>query len=211
MTDNQSNIAGDYKGAGNEIVCILDEGAITVSEVAFGPEGSMRVCVPSASYVLEEGQEVALSNDVLALYSSTEGMPIVERAVNAEVLVIGKIVGTPSWVVQPATSAAADTLTERLSGKYYRVALVRFNIPGEIVAAQVMCDGTHATVPGDGSTLKANITQMYTAKHRGVYFDSVASGGTGVIPLHYVPAGTDGDLHTCLCLITGLLTALTGA
>jgi hypothetical protein len=41
--------------------------------------------------------------------------------------------------------------------------------------------------------------------------DSAASGGTGLIPFHYVAAGTDGDTSSCLVGVTGLITAVTGA
>jgi hypothetical protein len=212
MTDNQSTIAGNYKGTGPTIECILDEGAPTVSDGAFGPEGlTMRVAINPSVSSLEEGQAIALSNDVLNTFVGTEGMPIVERAVNGEVLVFGTIVSKPKWNTEPPTTASAASLTLRLAGKYYRTALVEFHIPGKIVAAQVMCDGTHACVPGVGATLQANITKMYTSGNDGYFFDSVTSGGTGVIPLHYAPAGTDGDLYTVLCLVYGLLTAATGA
>jgi len=213
MTDNQSSIAGNYLGKGGPIIeCILDEGAPTISDGAFGPSGeTMRVAVNSSSYNLEEGQGVALSNDVLNTFVGTEGMPIMERAVNGEALVLGTIVSTPKWNTMPPNTAAADSLTERLAGKYYRTALVEFHIPGKIVAAQVMCNGTNACVPGVGATLKANIAKMYTAGNDGYFFDSDSSGGTGVIPLHYAPAGTDGDLYTVLCLVYGMLTAVTGA
>jgi hypothetical protein len=212
MTDNQSTIAGDYRGKGPVIECILDEGAPTVSDGAFMATGeTLRVATFSASYNLEEGQVVAISNDTENTYAATEGMPVMERAVNAEALVLGKIVSKPGWKVMPATTAAAATLALRLAGKYYRTALVEIQIPGKLAAAQVMCDGTHACAPGVGATLKANITKMYTSGNDGYFFDSEASGGTGVIPLHYAPAGTDGDLYTVLCLVYGLLTAATGA
>jgi hypothetical protein len=212
MTDNQSTIAGNYRGTGPVIECILDEGAPTVSDGAFGPEGlTMKVAVNSSSYNLEENQAVAISNDVLNTFVGTEGMPIVERAVNAEVLVMGTIVSKPKWNTMPPNTSAGDSLTKRLAGKYYRTALIEFHIAGKIVAAQVMCDGTNACVPGVGATLKANIAKMYTAGNDGYFFDSAASGGTGVIPLHYAPAGTDGDLYTVACLVCGMLTAVTGA
>ena len=113
-------------------------------------------------------------------------------------------------MVAPAASADADTLTERFAGKYYRVAIVEFY--GGITKlkdAEIMCNGSNACVQGVGTTLKYNITSG-SADHD-LCFDSEASGGTGVIPFHYVAAGTDGDTYTALVGITGLLTAATGA
>lgn len=210
MTDNQSNIAGSYRGTGPVIECILDEGAPTVTNVTHMETGETLRTLVFAS-PLEEGMVVALSNDTANTYTATEGMPVVERAANGETLVIGQIVSTPKLKAFPANSAAADTLAERLAGKYYRTALVEIHVPGRIVAAQIMCDGSHALVPGVMSTLKFNITSAYTSGARGYYFDAVESGGVGGIPLHYVAAGTDGDLETALILLNNPIIAATGA
>ena len=111
----------------------------------------------------------------------------------------------------PATDAAANDLDERLDGKYYRCANVE--IMGGITSIQeatVMCDGGNATAPGVGTTLKFNITSGYAANGK-LQFDTASSGGTGVIPFHTVPTGTDADTYTCLVGITGLMTSVTGA
>ncbi|MDP3563824.1 MAG: hypothetical protein Q8R70_04985 [Methanoregula sp.] len=209
MTDNQSTIAGNYKGTGPVIEVILDEGAPTLKNSM--AQNGMTLKTLSWASELEENQVVAISNDTANTYAATEGMPVMEKAVNTETLVIGTIVSTPQNKAFPATDAAADTLAERLAGKYYRTALVELHIPGKVVAAQVMANGANATVPGVGTTLNANITKMYTTTYDGYFFDSAAANGTGVIPFHYVPAGVDGDLYTCLCLVYGLLYAVTGA
>jgi len=210
MTDNQSTIAGTYKGTGAVIECILDEGAPTVTNVTHMETGETLRTLVFAS-PLEEGQFVSISNDTANTYAATEGSPLVERAQNTESLVIGQIVSTPKLKAFPATSAAADTLSERLAGKYYRTALVEFHIPGRVVAAQIMHDGSNALVPGVMTTLNFNITKAYTSGNDGYYFDSGSANGVGGIPLHYVAAGTDGDLSTSLVLLTGLLYAVTGA
>jgi hypothetical protein len=70
----------------------------------------------------------------------------------------------------------------------------------------VYSDGSNATVPGVGTTLKVSIAGTYT-NHKN-YLDSAASGGTGLIPLHAVPAGSDGDTCNILAVVTGLMTAV---
>lgn len=209
MTDSTSTYAG---GAvlGPVVTCILDEGAITVASRAYNALGTYETSYAFASE-LDEGDWVAISNDSAVLYDVCEGAPVVEKAVNTETLVIGRIVNTPTFKNKPASTGVADTLTKRLDDKYYRIANVEImgGITG-IQKATVMCDGTNATVPGVGSTLKFNITSGYAADGR-LQFDSAASGGVGVIPFHNVPSGTDGDTYSCLVGITGLLLSVTGA
>jgi len=210
MADNTSTFTGTY-GGGLPLTVILNEGAITVG-TSYDGIGTKATSYTFASE-LAEGDYVAISNDSGNTFTATGGIPLVETAVNGEGLVIGKIVSTPVFEQKPANSAAADTLAERLAGKYYRVAVVEF-MAGitSVQKATVMCDGTNATVPGVGSTLKFNITSGYsTSIENGLQFDSAASGGTGVIPFHYVPSGTNGDTYSCLVGITGLLTSVTGA
>jgi hypothetical protein len=210
MTDNQSNIAGTYKGTGPIIECILDEGAPTITNVSHMETGQTLRTLVFAS-PLEEGQVVALANGSENTYVATEGAVLVERAQNAESLVIGQIITTPKLKRFPATSADADSLAKRLAGKYFRTALVEIHIPGRLVAAQIMQNGTNALVPGVMTTLNFNITKAYASGNDGYFFDSGSANGVGGIPLHYVAAGTDGDLSTALVLLTGLLYAVTGA
>jgi hypothetical protein len=74
-----------------------------------------------------------------------------------------------------------------------------------------MQNGTNALMPGVMATLAFNLTSAYATGARGYYFDAAASNGVGGIPLHYVAAGTDGDLATALVLMNGLTIAATGA
>lgn len=209
MTDNTSAIAGSYAGSGPVIECILDEGAPTYAATSIGQNGMLLKTATFASQ-LEEGMVVALSNDTACTYAATEGMPVVEKAANGESLVIGQIVSTPELKRFPS-SADDDTLTERLAGKYYRTALVELHIPGRVVKAEIMQDGSNALVPGVATTLNFNITSAYTSGNRGYYFDSAKANGVGCIPMHYVAAGSDGDTASALVLLTGLLYAATGA
>lgn len=207
-TDSTSYIAGNY-GQGQTIPCILDEGAITPSSTGIDAAGRERTVYGFASG-LAVGDWVALSNDASNTFALTGGLILVEKAVNGEGFVIGRIVDTPTALKNaPATAAAADTLAERLAGGYYRKARVEITaFPlGSIKKFVVYSDGSNATTPGTGTTLKLSITGTY-ANHYG-YLDSASSGGTGLIPLHGVPAGTDGDTCNILAVITGLMTAVT--
>jgi hypothetical protein len=207
MTDNTSEIAGNY-GQGQTITCILDEGAITPGTGidAYGREQATYAFATG----LAEGDWVALSNDAANTYAATGGLILVEKPVNGEALVIGRIVGTPTALKKvPATADAADTLAKRLAGGFYRkarVEIVAFPI-GSIKKFTVYSDGSNATVPGVGSTLKLSITGTY-ANHAG-YLDSASQDGVGIIPLHGVPAGTDGDTCSILAVVTGMLRAVT--
>jgi len=214
VADNRTTIAGDYKGTGAVIECILNEGVPTVTATTFMQTGeSTKTAVfAAAPYGLEEGQVVALSNDAANTYAACEGMPVVERAQDTESLVIGQIVSTPKWKVFPATSGVATPWATQLAGKYYRTALVEFHIPGRVVCGTIKHDGTRVVTPGVGTTFAFGITDSYTTLYRGYWFNMIADAhGVGCIPLHYIAAGTDGDLSDCLMILTGLLHADTGA
>jgi hypothetical protein len=212
MTSDISTIAGNYRGSGAIIKCIIDEGAPTNVTTSMMADGQTLTTTSWAS-PLEEGQVVALANDATCTYTLTEGMPVVQRAVNAETLVIGQIVSTPQLVTMPPSTFAstAETLAKRLATKVYRTALVEFHVPGKIYHASVMCDGTRTVVPGVATTVTFNMASAYTAGNRGLHVDMNASNGVGCIPLTYVASSTDGELFSCLILVTGLLYSTTGA
>lgn len=210
MTDNTSSKSGNYPDYAFDQTCILNEGAPTVS-TAYDAFGQKQKVVTWASE-LHAGDWVAISNDKANTFVATGGLPVVEKAVDGETLLVGQIVDIPTdgKSKMPANTAAGDTWAKQLAGGFFRKARVK--IYGGIVAlkkATIMCNGTNATVPGVGTTIKFNITSGY-ANHD-LQFDSVASGGVGFIPFHYVPAGTDGDTYSCLVGMTALGIAVTGA
>ena len=207
MTDNRSTVAGDYRAAILPITCILNEGTATVG-TSYDQAGLSQKTLTWGAELYED-DIVAICNDTGCTYVATGGSPVVEAPVNGETLVLGRIVSTPKLEAFPAATASADTLAERLAGGYFRTALVEFFGLTQIMKAEVMCDGSHPTVPGDGTTIKMNMASS-AANHK-LYFDSAASGGVGVIPFHYVPAGTDADLYSCLVGLIGLLISVTGA
>ena len=205
-TDGTTDYAGNYPG-GIRITCILDEGAPTVAN-SYDQLGKKQKTLTWAAE-LNEGDVVAISNDTACTFAACGGNPCVEKAVTTEALVVGQIVGVPRLVNFPAADADANDLSERLAGGYHRTAVVEFWAFNKVIEGVHMCNGTDAQVPGVAGTVRFNITSGYT--NHGLYFDSSNTGGTCAVPLHYVAAGSDGDLYTSLYGITGLVTAITGA
>lgn len=202
MTDNTTDYTGTY-GGGIKQTCILNEGAITVA-TSYDGYGTSATSYTFASE-LYEGNYVAICNDSACTASATGVIPVMELPVAGEGITIGKIISTPQFKKKPSEDADANTLAERLAGKYYRVAIVE--IMGGITSIQkatVIADGSNACVPGVGTTLKLDVSEC-DANGDGLVFDSVSTGGTGVIPFHYV-SGTDGDTYDCLVGVTGMFT-----
>lgn len=205
-----STIAGDY-GGGIKLTCILDEGAptVTASGSYFGQAGKTeKVLVWTTP--LEENDWVAISNNAVCTYDRCGGIPCVERPVNAEVLVIGRIKSIPKLQRMPADTAAGDSLTKQLEGDYYRTAEVEiFGGITAIMKARIMTDGTNAIVPGVATYLELNIAGMI-ADHELAFDMDGTDAGVGVIPFHAVANAADGGEYSCLVGITGLIKAVTG-
>lgn len=205
-----SAIAGNY-GGGIPVTCILDEGAPTVTDSGtyFGQTGETEK-VLTWTTPLKENDWVAISNDTGNTFIACGGIPVVERPVNGEVLVIGRIVSKPELQRMPADTAAANLLSERLAGDYYRTAVVEiFGGITAIMKARVMCDGTNTIVPGVATYLELNIAGM-VADHELAFDMDGTDSGVGVIPFHDVPNAADGTEYSCLVGITGLMIAVTG-
>jgi hypothetical protein len=213
MTDYRSNVAGDYPDSAPEISVWLNEGAITVVSAGYGAGmRSQKFCTFAAE--LREGDWVAIANDSDCTFANLGPLPVVEKAVNTESLTFIQLTGTPEPCKIPAASTDADTLAKRITGGYLRKC--RAKIYGGVTGvkkATVMANGANATVPGVATTLNFNMTSAYaatTVKNK-LCFDSAAANGVGVIPFHYVPAGVDGDLYSCLVGLTAPMYSVTGA
>lgn len=214
MTDSSDNITGNYPTKGPIIPCILDEGAPTV--VASGTVLNMaNVTTKTLTWAspLARGNMVAISNDVLCTWEATGGIPVMEQAVNGETYVIGKIVSTPGVFAEPDDTAAADDLTKRLAGGFYRTALVE--IYGGITCiqkAEVYLDGTYGFEVGQTAKLKHNLTGDYADDNtEEIQLVTCASGGVGIFAFHYGADGTTGDILNCLVGINAPIISLTGA
>lgn len=206
MTDNTVNYAGNFTDAKlQEITVILDEGAITVG-TGYNDVGRT-IKTYNAATPIDERAWVGLSNGVENTFAAAGGNVIVERAVTAEALTFIQLTGTPEPPAKfPANTAAADTLAKRVAGRFLRTCRAKVWGALGVQKATVTCNGVNATVPGVGTTLKFYIDAAYPGE--GLQLDQVASGGSGLIPLHYVPAGTNGDKYSCAVAITGPLTAI---
>lgn len=199
----ESTIAGDILG-GIPLTCILDEGAITVTDRTFGSGGTYETGMTFATE-LREGDVVTLSDATSNTYEACKGMPVVETVSNGDDKVFGIITSSPRLVIMPANTAAGDSLTKRLAGQYYRVATVE--VWGGITAvrtAHLKSLDAVAVVPGVLTTLDVDVSQS-TADHDLVLNDIAAAAGAGFMPLHYAPKAA-ADV-TILVGIVGLGTA----
>lgn len=204
MSDNRTGIAGSF-GKNFYPTALLEEGAITLA-TGYDPYGGRERTIAVGAAPLHEGEPAALVNSSENTFAATHGNILVEVPQNGESLVLGRI-GTPEQPKTPASASLADTLTKRLSGGYLRTSGIEFLFQGIVKKVTVKCDGSNPTIPGIGTTLKLDITDSQDADN--LVFVQCASGGTGVIPLHYVPAGTAGDTYDCAVIMTGLVTSLT--
>ena len=201
----ESTIAGNY-GGGIQVTCILDEGAgdMTASGTYYGATGETEKVVTWAT-PLAEGELVACSNDVACTYDACGGIPCVERPVDGETLIVGKLISTPKMQTFPTADAKADTLAHRLTYGCYRTGVVEIYAGiTAIVKAKVVADGSNALVQMNPATAKYDISASVAAGK--IVLLEVASAGVGYLPLHYVSA-TAGD-YTCLIGITGAMIAI---
>lgn len=214
MTDSTDDVAGNYPTKGPIIPCILDEGAPTIVAlgVGFDTDGLTRKTLSWAS-PLAVGNMVAISNDVACTWAATGGSPVMEKAVNGETFVIGRIVSTPGVGNFPSADADADTLAERLSGGYYRTALVEiYGGITRLCKAEVYLDGTYGFEVGQTAKLKHNLTGDYADDNSvDIQLVTCQNGGVGIVAFHYAADATVGDTVNCLVGINGVVISLTGA
>lgn len=214
MTDSTDDIGGHYKHHGPIITCILDEGAptVTASGSVFDDGNTTARSLTWASQ-LARGNLVAISNDVACTWAATDGLPVMEQAVNTESFTIGQIVSAPKLVKFPAETADANLLTERLAGGYFRTAMVELYAGiTKVLKAEVTLDGTNGWEVGQTAALHHNITSDYADDDTiEIKLVSAADTGTGIVALHYGADGTIGDQLNCLVGINGVLYSVTGA
>ena len=208
MTDLRSPYAGDYPAL-LKIPCILEEGAPTVHATGYFDEKGHTSKVLTWAVPLQEGDIVAICNTTGVLYPEAGGLLVVEKPVNAEAFVIGRInvMGDPPQ--SPATSGLADDLPKRLAGGYFRTAEVEiWGGVTKVIEATVRANGTNSVAPGDTDTLKLDISDSIAA-HK-LCLVTAANGGTGLIAFHaFDGSGEVTDVGTVLVGITGPLTAVT--
>lgn len=185
-----SNYAETNRG-GVTVVCILDEGNITVS-TAYMPDG-MTSKVATTANTFVKGEWLSLSNDVANVYAATGGMPVLEKPVTTEDTLFGRIIEEPRWNKIPEVSHTTG-LADRLAKGFYRVVNVWCPFLYAISEGVVIANGTNAilintkTLDFDLSESAGKITPVFK-------YDA---SGKGMIALTHVLAGTDGDVYSIL-------------
>jgi hypothetical protein len=192
VTDRTSNVAGDLSSGRFGISCILEEGALTAGE-GYNPNGQkVAIATPAAPIAVDD--LVYLIPGEKNLGAETNLDPVVAKLATGTVYA-GIVTSTPRWVYVPTESMAftdcdnADWATI-LAGKYYRKATVEFFGVTGAFAGTVTADGSNEVDIGAIGDLKWDVT-LGT-------FIPVANGGTGLLPMHYVPTGSSGDTYTIM-------------
>lgn len=197
-----STIAGDFDG-GIRITCILNEGAPTVGSRVYDNTGGRVTGLTWATEIQKE-DVVALDRDTANTYAATGGLPVVTKPSNGEAYVVGKVVTEPEIVQFPANTAAGDSWSKQLAGKYYRIATVEFWPFVAIKPATIVGANAAAVTIGTTGLLEMDISESYT--NHGLCVFDVGSGGTGLVSLHYHPKGT-----TTATILVGILGFITSA
>jgi len=203
----ESTISGEF-GGGIPITCILDEGAPTVTARTYGPSGTFEAGTVWGATELRKGDPVALSVETSNTYIACRGKPVVEQVSNGDNFVIGMITSEPQLIVTPPTTTAADDLTKRLAGKYYREATVE--IWGGITAiraARLVTADAVAVTPGGLTLLDLDVSESI-ADHDLVLNDIAGGAGAGYMPFHYQAKAAGADV-TILIGFVALGTAAT--
>ena len=190
-TDYTSNIAEDLGASHFKMTCILEEGALTVSDGYNIGGGKETIVTPAAPIAV---------NDLVYLIAGTKNLgvetnllPVVAKLTNGT-FYVGRVTSTPEWDTVPSASkgftSCSDTdWAEILAGKWYRKASVEFfGITGAF-AGTVTADGSDPIPVAAMANLKWGVGA-------GTY--SYSTGGTGLVPMHHTPAGSSGDTYTIM-------------
>jgi len=192
-TDRTSDIAGDLDAASFKMTCILEEGTLTVA-TGYNTNGQKVTTVtPAAPLVVDD--IVYLIAGTKNLYAETSGLPVVAKMATGATRYAGRITSKPEWDTMPAATKAftscdnADWATI-LSGKYYRKASVEFFGVTGAFKGTVTTIETHTVDVGAPGDLKWSVSEGT--------FIAAASAGTGLLPMHYVPASASSDTYSIM-------------
>ena len=191
MVDYTSDIAGDLGASHFKMTCILEEGALTVSE-GYGIGGGKQTIVTPAAPIAV--------NDLVYLIAGTKNLgvetnlnPVVAKLA-AGTFYVGRVTSTPEWDTPPSESKAFTDCDNAdwaaiLAGKWYRKASVEFfGITGAF-AGTVTDDGTHPIPVAAMANLKWDVSD-------GTF--GYSTGGTGLVPMHHTPGASAGDTYTIM-------------
>jgi len=189
-----------YTGGGIKLTCILNEGNPTVTAGTHGIDGMAAPGITNASGMVKN-QWVTLEVDAACTYAATGGLPVV-RAMTNGTFIVGQIVSEPKWVKMPPTSAAANSVANRLAGRYYRVATVEFPCVVGVAKAVLKTANAANLVPGVSTTLQidaSDTTALATAlaAQGPVTLSCVdhANAGAGMFSFHYVAKEVGGTYN----------------
>lgn len=189
--------AGDYTDGGVRRTCLLDEGAVTVSD-AYGIGGGTTATYGFASEI-KKGMIVAVSADILNTWANTSGSILVDKPGNGETSLIGVVISEPEFTRKPASTSAGASLTLNLAAKTLRAATVWFPGVTAITKATLNCANGSAVTPGTLDKLKIDVSACNAAA--GLFVVDVASGGGSTIcPLHYVAQDSGSTVVTPIML-----------
>jgi len=169
------------RGAGVVVPCILEEGNITVYSGKTLSDGAVRRAESHYAFAseIEKNDLVYVASDAAYTYDGCQGMPVVAKTSSTNGIQ-GIVLDDPRKLVsRPATSAAADSVADRIAGKFYRVALVWFPAfaytsqlanaasPNISIGGALIYDVSSEVMIGGGST--SGITAAHVATADAVY------------------------------------------
>jgi hypothetical protein len=192
VTDYTSDIAGDLDASAFKMTCILEEGALTVGD-GYNTQGEkVTTATPAAPVVVND--LVYLIAGVKNLCVETGNKPVVAKLA-AGTFYAGRVTSTPQWKSTPAADMAFTDCDNAdwaaiLAGEYYRIASVEFFGVTGAFEGTVTADGSNEVAVGAIADLEWDVS-LGT-------FIPVGSGGTGLLPMHYVPTGSSGDLYSIM-------------
>lgn len=172
---------GPTRGGGVVLSCIAEEGAITVHAGKTLSDGRSMQARPQYAFAspLVEGDFVTLASDAAYTYDACEGQPVVQKSSSTNG-VQGIVLQDPGKLVaNPANDEAADTVAERIAGKFYRTVYVWFPAfaykaelanavsPNISVGGALIWDVSSEVMVGGGTT--SGITAAHVATADGVY------------------------------------------
>jgi len=198
--------AGDYTDGGVRRTCLLDEGTVTVS-TAYGI-GAGTAATYSFASEIKKGMVVAVSTDTGNTWAATGGSILVNQVANGTDLVVGVVISEPEFTKKPATTAAADSLAERLSGKLLRAATVWFPNVTAMTMATLNCADAGNVTPGTLEVLKIDVSACNAAS--GLFLNDVASGGSAnITSMHYQAKSASAVVPIMVAFLGGKVVAAT--
>jgi hypothetical protein len=186
--------------------CIRNEGNATVADAFTNTGRSITKSITWASQ-LHKGEIVAIDADTGNTGLACKMLPVVRAVANGDATIIGIIETEPVLQKPIPSSAAADSVAERLAGEYYRTATVRFFGVNAIGPATLVTANAAAIVPGVVGTLMVDVSGSAGAGN-GLVVNDVATGGTGMFSFH-AAAQAAGVTVSILVGFTNLLTGAT--